>query len=384
VSDAPALFYDGRSPRARPVRLRIADGHLVAEADEAEGLDERDAIASATNTADSADSADRADPVALPRRWPLDGLRWPERQRHGPRLMDLPDGSSLQARDPQAWDDLARQAGRHDSLVVRLQQSWRGTLVALLLVVAVVAGLQRWGVPALAAGVTGLLPASVDRTLGERTLVALDGQMFKPSRIDAAEQARLQAVMDEVLARHPDFRSDKVATDATPATSAPPARLLLRDTGRMANAWALPDGSIVLSDEMVRLIAQDTDAAEQRALLIGLFGHELAHVTHRHGLKMLVQVSLTSALGTLVFGDLSGLLASAPLLLGQLAWSREAEREADVAALERLRAHGLDGEPMARLLERLHAGSTASGEDPGLLSSHPDHVERIAWFRQAR
>ncbi|MEY2653515.1 MAG: hypothetical protein RLZZ524_542, partial [Pseudomonadota bacterium] len=35
MSDAPALFYDGRSPRARPVRLRIADGHLVAEADEA-------------------------------------------------------------------------------------------------------------------------------------------------------------------------------------------------------------------------------------------------------------------------------------------------------------------------------------------------------------
>jgi predicted Zn-dependent protease len=102
---------------------------------------------------------------------------------------------------------------------------------------------------------------------------------------------------------------------------------------------------------------------------------------------MLVQVSLTSALGTLVFGDISGLLASAPLLLGQLAWSREAEREADVSALERLRAHGLDGEPMARLLERLAGGNEGSGNEGGgrgseLLSSHPDHAERIAWFRR--
>ncbi len=366
---APALFYDGRSPRGRPVRLRIEGDRLHAEPVEPEDI---------VDSADSADSAESAD-ATLPRSWPLAGLRWPERQRHGPRLMDLPDGSSLQASEASAWDALAHRAGRRDSLVVRAQQSWRGTLVAVVLVVALIGGLQRWGVPALAGGITAMLPTSVDRSLGQSTLQALDTQMFKPSRIDAAEQARLEAVMAEVLARHPEFRQ--------PGPDAPGARLLLRDTGRLANAWALPDGTLVLSDAMVRLIAEDTDAAGQRELLIGLYGHELGHVTQRHGLKMLVQVSLTSALGTLVFGDISGLLASAPLLLGQLAWSREAEREADVSALERLRAHGLDGEPMARLLERLAGGNEGSGNEGGgrgseLLSSHPDHAERIAWFRR--
>lgn len=364
---APALFYDGRSPRGRPVRLRIEGELLHAEPVEPEdNIDVDDATV--------AEGSAERDDGTLPRSWPLAGLRWPERQRHGPRLMDLPDGSSLQASDARAWDALAQQAGRRDSLVVRAQQSWRGTLLAVLLVVALIGGLQRWGVPALAGGITAMLPASVDRTLGERTLQALDAQMFKPSRIDAAERAALEAVMAEVLARHPDLRPSGADT--------PPARLLLRDTGRMANAWALPDGTIVLSDAMVRLIGEDTDAAGQRELLIGLFGHELGHVTQRHGLKMLVQVSLTSALGTLVFGDISGLLASAPLLLGQLAWSREAEREADVTALERLRAHGLDGEPMARLLERLAGGNERDASGSELLSSHPDHAERIAWFRQ--
>ncbi|MGY0193986.1 M48 family metallopeptidase [Leptothrix sp. BB-4] len=362
MNDAPALFYDGRSPRAWPVRLRIAEGRLHAD------------------PAEPIEHDDDHDP-ALPRSWPLDGLHWPERQRHGPRRMDLPDGTSLQAADPVSWDELARQAGRHDGLVVRLQQSWRGTLVALLLVVLTLAGLQRWGVPALARGVTALLPVSIDQSLGERTLETLDAQMFKPSRLDAAEQARLQAVLAEVLA----------GTPVDQPVDAPVPRLLLRDVGHQANAWALPDGSIVLSDEMVRLIGHDTPPAEQRALWIGLLGHERGHVTHRHGLTMLVQVSLTSALGTLVFGDISGLLASAPLVLGQLAWSREAEREADVAALAQLRAHGLDGEPMARLLERLQAHADASataGDGQGaaawLLSSHPDSAERIAWFRQPR
>lgn len=369
TATAPALFYDGRSPRGRPVRLRIEGDRLVAcSADSAEP-------AEPGPTVDAADPAD----ATLPCSWPLAGLRWPERQRHGGRWMELPDGSSLQASDDRAWDALARQAGQRDGLAVRLQQSWRGTGLALLLVVLTVIGLQRWGMPALAGGVTALLPTSVDRSLGQGTLQALDVQMFKPSRIDAAERARLEAVMAEVLARHPDFRQPG-ADDP----GAPGARLLLRDTGRLANAWALPDGSIVLSDAMVRLIGEGTDAAGQRELLIGLYGHELGHVTQRHGLKMLVQVSLTSALGTLVFGDISGLLASAPLLLGQLAWSREAEREADVAALAMLRAHGLDGEPMARLLERLADGNEAAGGGSELLSSHPDHAERIAWFRQAR
>jgi Zn-dependent protease with chaperone function len=349
VTHARAQFYDGRSPRARPVRLHIADGRLLAEAVE----------------------TDPSGPhhEALPRSWPLDSLRWPERQRHGVRRMDLPDGSSLQADDAQAWDDLARQAGRRDSLVVRAQQSWRGTLLALLLVAATLFGLQRWGVPALARGVTTLLPTAIDATLGERTLAALDAQMFKPSQVAADTRQRLEQVLARVLARQ--------AASGT----APSARLLLRDTGRLSNAWALPDGSIVLSDAMVDLVMAQPDA---ESMLIGLLGHELGHVTHRHGLTMLVQASLTSALGTLVYGDISGLLASAPLLLGQLAWSREAEREADVAALAELRAQGLDGEPMARLLELLGAAEVGSAPDTGLLSTHPDPAERIAWFRQAR
>ncbi|RZS52268.1 M48 family metallopeptidase [Sphaerotilus mobilis] len=353
MDQAPALLYDGRSPRARAVRLRIDGDRLHAEA---------------------ADAIDAHDTPSL--NWPLAGLRWPERQRHGPRQMDLPDGASLQSVDPQAWDALARQAGQRDSRVVRLQQSWRGTCVALLLVLLAVAGLQRWGVPAAASGITALLPPSIDRTLGERTLAALDGQMFQPSRVDAAAQARLQRVMAEVLARLPPGRA---------SADAPAGRLLLRDAGREANAWALPDGSIVVSDAMVALILQDTAPADVDAMLVGLLGHELGHVHRRHGLTMLVQASLTTAFGTLVFGDASGLLASAPLLLGQLAWSREAEREADLDALAQLRAHGLSGEPMAVLLERLHGPASAAGRaDAGLLSSHPDHAERIAGFRQAR
>jgi Zn-dependent protease with chaperone function len=337
-----ATWFDGRSPQPHAVQLRIEGDSLVIEAE------------------------------ALQQRLPLGDIRWPERQRHGPRIVELANGGSLHCSDGAAWDHLAARAGHTESAVVRLQQSWRAALAALAVLVVVSTVTYVWGIPLAARGVVALLPPSVDARIGSAALSSLDDHAFKPSRLPAAEQERLRRLLNKAIER--DRPADGSAAATTPT-------LHFRDLGADPNALALPGGHVVISDALVAL------AHERDDILIGVLGHEVGHVQQRHGMRMVVQATLISAASTLVLGDISGLLAAAPALLGQLAYSRDFEREADVECLRLLRANGLDGTVMVAFFERLNARlqqQRGEGETAALLSSHPVHAERIAFFREGR
>ena len=148
-------------------------------------------------------------------------------------------------------------------------------------------------------------------------------------------------------------------------------------SGRLgANAFALPGGTIVVTDELVALLEGRDE------LLLGVLGHEAGHVSHRHGMRALVQSTLLGSITALAFGDFSSMLAGAPALLGHLAYSRNFEREADGEAIRLLQASGLSPELMVTVFERLQA--QRGGRVLGIaLASHPANAERIARFRAA-
>lgn len=329
-----ALFYDGHSARAHRVRLHVEHRQLVASG-------------------------------AITRRWPLAAVRWPETTRHGQRVIHLADGCSLEVADAAAFDRWRQAQGvAHDSWVVRAQQSWRGVLLACVLLVAALWAGYRWGVPAVARGIVALVPQEVDRSIGESALQGISQQWLKPSALPAARQ---QALRERFLA----------AARTLPGT--PEVRVLFHAADKRLgpNAFALPGGTIVFTDELVQLLADSDDT------LLGVFGHELGHVQHRHGMRALVQVALIGAATSVVIGDFSSLLAGVPALLGQLDYSRQAEREADHAALALLRTAHVSPQVMLPLFERLAAHRPAQRDLPLALSSHPADEERMAFFRNA-
>lgn len=57
--------------------------------------------------------------------------------------------------------------------------------------------------------------------------------------------------------------------------------------------------------------------------------HELGHIDQQHGMRALVQNSMGLAVASLMFGDVSILLAAAANQLTQFHYSRDFEREAD-------------------------------------------------------
>lgn len=344
-----AVYFDGSSARARPVRLRI-DGAVLRV--EGEGVDRSVAFTDIT---------------------------WPERTRHGKRVAHFEGGGSVQCSDAAAWDAWSGASGRRDSVVVRLQQSWRGVLVSVALLVALAVALQQWGLPAVARAVVAATPLSVDVSLGEATLDAIDSTLMQPSRLPVAEQARLTAAFEQALA-------------AQPAGSVPAWRLEFRRSRIGPNALALPGGTLIMTDELVELVGRD------EGVVTAVLAHELGHVRHRHGLRMLVQVTVLGGLASVVLGDFSSVLAGVPVLMGQASYSREAEREADAEAVRILRAASISPEVMVTLFDKLahreRARDAPDGADSGradrqaswlgiAFASHPADAERVQYFRQA-
>ncbi|MBP55660.1 MAG: Zn-dependent protease, partial [Marinobacter sp.] len=159
-----------------------------------------------------------------------------------------------------------------------------------------------------------------------------------------------------------------------------------------ANAMALPDGTMIFTDDLVNLAEDDNE-------LTAILAHEIGHVAHNHGMKGMVQSSLTFWLIVMMTGDLSAFSDATvvvPAVMMSLSYSRDMEREADAYALKAMSDHDLNPTLFVTIMERLMA---AHGEDRGpeaeednsrwdtlrdMLSSHPETGERIERFKQTR
>ncbi len=345
-TDAPLLaasYFDGTHAGAQPVTLQMVDQDLLLRGD------------------------------GFERRVPAAELQWPEPSRHGMRVLHLARGGAIQCADGAAWDAWTRASGRTPGLAVRMQGSWRWVLVSVAMLVLLAAALQRWGLPALAERVVAATPVSVDAAIGEAALGSIDRFMLRPSELGPARRASLRDAFGRVAA-------------AQPPGTVPPWRLEFRSSRIGPNALALPGGTIIMTDELVALFEDD------EAVLMGVLAHELGHIQHRHGLRLLVQGTVLSGVAAVVFGDFSTLFAAAPAALGNASYSRVAEREADLASARMLKAAGVSPLVMVRFFEQMgrQRGREGQGASQGdsawsgiSIASHPADAERIRLFRDA-
>ena len=256
------------------------------------------------------------------------------------------------------------------ALAEKMASNWRALLAGVVACTAISAGVWLYGVPAASKIITHLMPTRWENQLADRTLEALDKTWLKPSRLSAEKQAQITA----------DF--DALVKKAAPNGQAPRYRLLFRamgptDTqseskpGDGANALALPGGVLVMTDALVAL-------AEPAAIL-GVLAHELGHVQQRHATRVAVESALLGTAVALISGDPTSVLATVPVALATLSFSRSHELEADCYALGMLARAGHSPEALARLLETISEGQGGSMSD--VLSSHPSTPTRVQLLR---
>jgi Zn-dependent protease with chaperone function len=308
-------------------------------------------------------------------RVPIAQVRVPEPFEHAPRMLHLPGGATLEVPDPdRTLPQALAAAGVTTSWVVRLQKAWTVALACLVLVVALGAAFYVFGIPAAARYAVEAIPPEYEQRLGENLLELLTRE-YEPSALDAKRRAALEARFRDAASR-----------------IAPGANVRLEFRAGDRNAFALPGGIIVLLDDLV-VFAKDDDA------VLGVLGHELGHVVHRHSLRQLAQALGTAAFASLVWGDFSTVAANVPVILGVLRYGREFEEEADRFAIDFLARSGISPRPLHDFFVALtkeeppardDAGTRAQGtrrrasaEPPDFLSSHPNHRARIERLRAA-
>jgi Zn-dependent protease with chaperone function len=286
-------------------------------------------------------------------------LRVSERTRNAARKVTFPDGAYLEILNNVAFNTLLDTTGHRDSFVVRLQQSWRGALLAAVATVAILVLGYLYGLPAASLAVANALPEKVERAVGRETLTFLDKRMLAPSGLPTEQR---QAIIARFAALKP------------PREGAPTHEIVFRKSNIGPNALALPSGQIVLTDEIIRLV--DNEDA-----VMGILAHELGHLHERHIMRRIIQSSAIGAVATALFGDVSAVIANVPTVMLDLKYSRDAEREADDYAVAMLKENGIDLSNLTEVFTKLEK---ASGDSVPYLSSHPPSSERVKRIRRSQ
>ncbi len=333
MSGIAASFFDGRTPQRQAAELLVEGEEIVVRGAFGE------------------------------RRAPRAQVEISEPLGRAPRLLRLPDGAVCEVADHAAFGAWLAGAGMAESPVVRLQRRWSWAVAALVAAVLVLLAAYFWGLPALSGVLAPRVPERAVQSLSAYTLDFLDQRMLRPSRLPQARQDELRTHVAAVLQARP---------------GRPAYRLVFRSAPMGPNAFALPNGDLVVFDELVALAGNDDEVT-------GVVAHELGHVAHHHGLRQLIQSSVVSFVAGLYLGDLSSVASGLAVLALESRYSRGFELEADAYAVEVMTAAGRGTEPLAAMLERLEASVGRQG-GPAWdgLSSHPDTAERIRRLRAVR
>lgn len=142
------------------------------------------------------------------------------------------------------------------------------------------------------------------------------------------------------------------------------------------NAFALPGGFIYVTRGILTHFNSEAELA-------GVLGHEIGHVTGRHGAEQMRNAQLAQlglGIGSILSEDVARFAGVAETGLGLLFLShgRDDEREADDFGLRYMTREGYDPRQMAATFNMLASASGAQdgARIPGFLSTHPDPLER--------
>lgn len=360
MSSWQGRYFDGRSAAAKTVEVRVEQGHLLIEG---EGVAVSCRAAQVTSMA------------------PVGAMPW---------RFSLPDGGALEIPDAAL---LARRLGHGHDWAGRLERSGKLALAAVPLIVGFLFAGYQWGLPWLADRGAEMVPPSLEHKLADETLKMLDNYGLTKTKLPAERQAALRSRFAELTrGGNPEYKY----------------RLEFRDAKEIGpNAFALPGGVIVMTDQLATMKTVDDDQ------LLAVLAHEMGHVELRHGIRGLLRSSGLGVAVSVALGDATSIgttLAALPVMLADLQYSRNFENEADDYALALLPKRDISPCAFATVMSGIEAEMKKSDKDenedkpskvaakkadgrdkqesheseessiPSWLSTHPDTKERTLRF----
>lgn len=255
---------------------------------------------------------------------------------HSARFVRFANGGAFETSDNAAVDALQKHRGGNAAGVLHKLESHLGLVLgSAVLVVVLLVGGAMYGVPAVARLLAMQLPQNTLDTVAAETMGLLDRTHFASSELSEPRKAQLQAEFKPVLAQYSDM----------------PLKVEFRKGGDKigANAFALPDGTIIFTDEMIALSQTPSER-------IAVLAHEIGHVAERHSLRAVIQNAVLGFVYVSVVGDgtaMADLLIGLPMLATTLSYSRDHETEADGFSAQFLDQAGIERQAFVDIMQRL-------------------------------
>ncbi len=279
-----------------------------------------------------------------------------------PRRITFPDGCVFETNDNDAVDRALSGHRRSAAGLVHRLERFHPRLIFVVALVAVAGfSLYRFALPILVEVAVVVTPDVVPVLMSKAAMKSLDQTIFEESTLETGKRDEISSGFAEIA----EFSERGTGG----------YELLFRGGGIIGpNAFALPDGTVVLTDELVELAADDID------MILGVLAHEIGHVHHDHSLRRLYRAAGVTGLILLIGGDIGAgaedLLIQGSALL-TLSYSRSHESEADRYSVELMKRAGRDPAAIARFFQLLVDKFGDQG-DLDILSTHPATAARIA------
>ncbi|MDX1670355.1 MAG: M48 family metallopeptidase [Limnobacter sp.] len=337
MSPVQATYYDGQSTRAHRASLSASESGLVIHL--------------------------QGQTVYLNR----DEFDVMEPSGKAPRKILISKGGELEVPQQEGLSVFLSAIKHRDSWVVSMQGNLKWALLSTFFIVFLGVAFYLYGLPVISKTLAHQIPAHTLEQIDENSFGALDERVFKPSRLSASKQQEIRNQFAQFL-------------DRVRLASSPPIpqtlqyRIEFRSLKGVPNAMAWPGGTIVLLDDLTKEL---TDPE-----IMAVLAHEVAHVIHRHAAVQLIRSSFIGVAFAFTVGDFSVLGGSVLLGLGDLAMTREMEREADEFSVRAFAAAGEGLEPLLNVHDKLIKLSKGSGSEDSAwtdyFKSHPSGQARKA------
>jgi predicted Zn-dependent protease len=183
---------------------------------------------------------------------------------------------------------------------------------------------------------------------------------------DAAQVARIKAIVGRLVPQTPAFRDDAAKWPWE-------VHVITLDE---VNAWCMPAGKMAMYTGLINKLQATDDE------LAAVMGHEIAHALREHSREQMSQQALTQAgigIAGALFGigdlgqNVAGMVADVTLFKPK---SRGMESEADRIGVELAARAGYNPQAAVSLWQKME--KLGGSQPPQFLSTHPSNATRIA------
>lgn len=251
------------------------------------------------------------------------------------------------------------------SLIHKLESHLALILISLVITILIGFSFFKWGIPYSSKKLAFLLPSNITSHISKTTFETLDKYVLTKSKLkEEDKQKTLDSYKKSVL---PYLNKEEYSN----------IKINFRewkiDKQSIPNAFALPDGNIVLTDEFVRL-SKNSD--EVNSVLF----HEIGHVVHRHSLQRVIEGTFISVFIMYISGDgtmFSDLGVGLSSMFIDSHYSRSHELEADNYAFKKMLKANINPKSFSNILNRISKSKSDDDSIFDYFSSHPSNKKRI-------